>query len=934
MTSNRIVLGILAHVDAGKTTLSEGILYETGTIRKVGRVDDGEAFLDTFALEKQRGITIFSKQAEFSYQNRSYTLLDTPGHVDFSPEMERTLQVLDAAILVISAPDGVNAQVRRLFELLEHYGVPVFLFLNKMDQAGPDRAASMSALQSELSDRCVDVSGGIESDAVQEQLALADEEMMESYLAGNPVTKEAVCELVCRRLVYPVYFGSALKREGIKELLGGLHKYLAPREFPDTFGARVFKISRDEQGNRLTWVRVTGGILRVKDSVLPEEKVNQIRVYSGASFEAVQSVSAGEVAALTGLSATKPGMGLGEEPGNEEQLLSPIYRSEVIPAPDVDTTALLKAFRQLGEEEPMLQVKFSPDGAITVAIMGEVQTEVLSQMLLDRFGMNVKFGPPVIQYKETIARPAEGVGHFEPLRHYAEVHLYLEPGEPGSGVTFASRCGTDELAGNWQRLILGQLSGETFRGVLIGAELTDVKITLIGGRAHEKHTEGGDFRQAALRAVRQGEMMAKLRLLEPVLKVRLTMPDEWIGRAMNDLTQMSAAFEAPLLQDGSAVLTGTVPASEFSDYPIRFRSYTGGQGSIETQLAGYFPCHDADRVIEECGYDPERDTEFPSSSVFCSHGAGVIIPWDEVRGYMHVDTGWRPGLILSPDGWKRDSGEALSDLDAEQSEEELLSAQKVRTGRKQKEDAKLSFKEREKLRGAAEQELKEIFERTYGAVKDQNGRASSTLDRHMEEDSLYDRSWRDYQSRKQSGRTEGSDGRKTKQLPKPKETLLIVDGYNVIYAWNSLRALAQVNLDSARDALIEKLSAYHGASGIPMLLVFDGYRVRGNTGTALEQGEIDVVYTREDQTADAYIEKKVHEVGHTLHVFVASSDGLVQTIVLGEGAARVTAKELETMIQSAQNALAGKTAEFSSKSFSKLKDRLPEEMLRALREES
>lgn len=939
MKSNRIVLGILAHVDAGKTTLSEGILYKTGTIRNAGRVDSGDAFLDTFALEKKRGITIFSKQAEFVYGGRNYTLLDTPGHVDFSPEMERTLQVLDAAILVISAPSGINAQVRTLWKLLSHYELPVFLFVNKMDQPGTDRLRILEEITEEFSDCCIDFSEGIDSAKTQEQIAMTDEEVLDRYLAGVTIGRDAAASLIRSRKLFPVYFGAALRLKGIDALLHGLAEYLCENECPDLFGARVFKISRDPQGNRLTWIRMTGGQLRVKEAVGEKEKIDQIRVYSGDSYELRKEARAGEICALTGLTATRPGMGIGNEKNNTWRLLAPVLRSTVTAKDGSDPRAVQKAIRTLGEEEPMLQAQIDDEtGTVSIGVMGQVQTEVLHQVLLDRFGIDAAFGPGMIQYKETIAEPVEGVGHFEPLRHYAEVHLLMEPGEPGSGIVIRSRCSTDLLAENWQRLILSHLTEKKFRGVLTGSEITDMKITLIGGRAHEKHTEGGDFRQATYRAVRQGLMMAKMRLLEPVCSFRMRIPQETIGRALNDLTQMEAEFDPPMVIGSEAEITGKVPASGIGDYQITLTSYTSGRGEIQTALLGYFPCHDAERVIAEAAYEPDRDTANPSSSIFCSHGAGVLIPWDQVRDMMHVDTGWRPGLRLSEDGWVRDASEIRSDFDLDESGDALLSAESVREKRREKDESRMTFKERERLRGAAEQELKEIFERTYGTVRDRNGKESATLDRHMDESALYDQQWRDYQSRDRSDQ----NARKKKEVKNgkhaanhPLKRYLLVDGYNILFAWDDLRALAAKNIDSARDALTDRMSEFQGASpDLTVILVYDAYKVRGRGRSIVRTGGIRVVYTKEAETADAYIEKTVHEIAGDHQVLVATSDGLEQTIILGEGAARISARELLAMTERARDEVRERSADVGSggAALTRFMDHAPDEVKAALQD--
>ena len=949
------VIGILAHVDAGKTTLSEGILYKTGTIRKTGRVDHGDAFLDTEALEKQRGITIFSKQAEFSVNGKTFTLLDTPGHVDFSPEMERTLQVLDCAVLVISAPEGVNGRVRQLWKLLEHYEIPVLLFINKMDQPGTDRAAVLADLQNRFGEGCVDFQQNMLADDVQEQIAVCDEEVLASYLEDGQIGPDVIRKMVRQRKLFPCYFGAALQMEGIDDLLAGLAEYAgisdktaedrsddnlpgtagSPKEPPETdqeqnrtfrgngFAARVFKISRDPQGMRLTWIRLLSGTLKVKSLLQTgedgkEEKIDQIRIYSGSNYEMVQELETGRIAALTGLENSFAGQGLGSVENGTAEILQPVYNSAVILREETDRSHVLQALHILEEEEPLLRVSVDPETKeMQVGIMGEVQTQILQQLLEERFGLHVRFGEGKIAYRETIADVTEGVGHFEPLRHYAEVHLLMEPGEPGSGLQFAADCSTDLLALNWQRLILTHLEERDWQGVLTGSELTDIKITVIGGRAHEKHTEGGDFRQATYRAVRQGLMAAKSILLEPVYQYEIRLPAGLIGRAMTDMERMGGTINPPETTGEEAVLTGTVPASELLGYQTELTSYTGGAGQLTTSIAGFFPCHNAEEIIEEKAYDPDADTANPSGSVFCSHGAGVIIPWDAVREYMHVDTGWRPGMLRADDGgWivpddGDGAGRRMRDAygGAGTAEDDLLeqavSAQEIRLARQRQEEASLSFKEREQRRGAAEKELKEIFERTYGAVRTQSGKVSGTLDRteNPDDETVYDQAWRDYRKKQKEGTKErkeitgssGKNGKKKNYAGGGKPRCLLVDGYNIIFAWEHLKKLAMKNIDSARDALMDILSDYQGYDGCTLILVFDAYKVRGGERHILKYHNINVVYTKEAETADAYIEKTVHEIGRNYEVTVATSDGLEQMIILGAGASRISAKELEKM---------------------------------------
>ena len=682
---NHINLGLLAHVDAGKTTLSEAVLYLTGSIRRLGRVDHQDAFLDTDAMERARGITIFSKQAEFTLDGWQVTLLDTPGHVDFSPEMERTLRVLDYALLVISGADGVQGQVYTLWKLLKHYRVPVFLFINKMDQPGTDRQALMEEIRRELDSRCLDFGSDPQAPEMQEELALCSEELMNRYLEGEPVTEKEIRTLVRSREVFPCYFGSALKVQGVEELLRGMERYMEPRLYPEAFGARIFKISRDAKGERLTWMKITGGSLKVKTLLTGEgeepwkEKADQLRIYSGAGYQLAQEVPAGCICAVSGLTHTRAGQGLGFEAGGEPELLEPVLTYRVLLPDDTDASKALEALRRLEEEEPMLRVsREERTGELFVRVMGQVQLEILQKLLQDRYGISASFGTGTIVYKETIRRPAEGVGHFEPLRHYAEVHLLLEPGEPGSGLSVENRCREDMLDGNWQRQILKNLEEKHHRGVLTGSEITDMRLILIAGRSHEKHTEGGDFREAAWRAVRQGLMSAESILLEPVYQFRLDLPAENLGRAMSDLQRMGGNMEPPENHGSQAVLKGTVPAACLVDYQEELREYTRGQGRLTCTLRGYEPCRNPQEVIEAIGYDPDRDLDNPSASVFCSHGAGTLVPWDQVRDHMHVDSGWRsreegqeqsriprgsgrapekdPGQEIPADFWRENSG--------------------------------------------------------------------------------------------------------------------------------------------------------------------------------------------------------------------------------------------------------------------------------------
>ena len=874
---NHINLGLLAHVDAGKTTLSEAVLYLTGSIRRLGRVDHQDAFLDTDAMERARGITIFSKQAEFTLDGWQVTLLDTPGHVDFSPEMERTLRVLDYALLVISGADGVQGQVYTLWKLLKHYRVPVFLFINKMDQPGTDRQALMEEIRRELDSRCLDFGADPQAPEMQEELALCSEELMNRYLEGEPVTEKEIRTLVRSREVFPCYFGSALKVQGVEELLRGMERYMEPRLYPEAFGARIFKISRDAKGERLTWMKITGGSLKVKTLLTGEgeepwkEKADQLRIYSGAGYQLAQEVPAGCICAVSGLTHTRAGQGLGFEAGGEPELLEPVLTYRVLLPDDTDASKALEALRRLEEEEPMLRVsREERTGELFVRVMGQVQLEILQKLLQDRYGISASFGTGTIVYKETIRRPAEGVGHFEPLRHYAEVHLLLEPGEPGSGLSVENRCREDMLDGNWQRQILKNLEEKHHRGVLTGSEITDMRLILIAGRSHEKHTEGGDFREAAWRAVRQGLMSAESILLEPVYQFRLDLPAENLGRAMSDLQRMGGNMEPPENHGSQAVLKGTVPAACLVDYQEELREYTRGQGRLTCTLRGYEPCRNPQEVIEAIGYDPDRDLDNPSASVFCSHGAGTLVPWDQVRAHMHVDSGWRPreeGQETEPDspGIRAGAGKRSGTGDSG------------------------GFLEGE-LR---EQELREIFERTYGPIRKKEGAADPGLTSGIP-------GWKRSGSRRKEAAETGISDRRGAKQRKPGREYLLVDGYNIIFAWEELKKLAEKNMDAARDKLMDILSNFQGYRPCTLILVFDAYKVPGGPGEVMKYHNIYVVYTKEAETADQYIEKTVHRIGQKHSVTVATSDALEQVIILGAGAVRLSAAGLLEEVKEAE----------------------------------
>lgn len=841
-----IVMGILAHVDAGKTTLSESMLYLSGTVRKLGRVDHKDAFLDTYALERDRGITIFSKQAVFSLGNKKVNLLDTPGHVDFSAEMERTLQVLDYAVLVISGADGIQGHTETLWKLLKLYDIPTFIFINKMDQQGTDQAALLSELKERLDEGCI-AFGKEESIETLEELAMTDEKVLDYFMEHESIRKEDICRLIKERRVFPCYFGSALKLEGVQELLYGFERYMEPYTGTEEFGAKVFKISRDDKGERLTFLKVTGGKLVVKmpvNLVDKEEKVNQIRIYSGAKYETVNEVGAGGVCAVTGLVSSYIGQGFGVEKGTAAPFLEPVLTYQMILPDGADTTKVLRELKQLEEEEPLLNIVWNPAlEEIHVQLMGEVQTEILKTMIAERFHLDVEFGTGKIVYKETIKNPVVGVGHYEPLRHYAEVHLKMEPLEAGSGLVFDADCSEDVLDRNWQRLILTHLQEREHPGVLTGSPITDMKITIVAGRAHLKHTEGGDFRQATYRAVRQGLKSAESILLEPWYSFVLEVPSDQVGRAMSDIGQMNGSFEGPEAEDkqGMVRLTGTAPASEMRDYQREVWAYTKGRGRITFTLKGYEPCHNAEEVIEQIGYDSERDIDNPTGSVFCAHGAGFLVKWDEVPEYMHV---------------KEDF---LSEGSDEISEEEQTITENAHFGNSSYSSGY-----------GDDPELLAIMEREFGSKQKERDRYSGY--------------------RKQT--VSAPMPRKTViKDTEPKKEYLLVDGYNVIFAWEELNELAKASIDAARNKLMDILSNYQGFTGCTLILVFDAYKVKGSQGEVQKYHNIYVVYTKEAETADQYIEKTTHEIGRKYKVTVATSDALEQVIVMGQGAYRISARD-------------------------------------------
>lgn len=850
--SNHICIGLLAHVDAGKTTLSESMLYLSGRIRQQGRVDHGNAYLDTYELERARGITIFSKQAELVFGELEVTLLDTPGHVDFSAEMERTLRVLDYAILVINGADGVQGHTETLWKLLKQYRIPVFLFVNKMDQNGTDAKKLLKELRAKLSGSCIRFGEAEDSEEFLENVAMAEEQVLESYLEYGTIDREEISRLIGERKLFPCYFGSALKNAGVEELLGGLERYTEEKTYPDVFGAKVYKIARDPQGNRLTYLKVTGGVLKVRDLIRyqdVEEKVSQIRIYSGEKYDAVQEVRAGRVCAVTGLTKTYPGEGLGAEPPSEGPVLTPVLNYQLILPEGCDTHGMLLKLRQLEEEDPELHIVWNEKlGEIHAQLMGEVQTEILQSMIRERFQTEVTFGPGNIVYKETIKCSVEGVGHFEPLRHYAEVHLLLEPAEPGSGLVFAADCSEDVLDRNWQRLILTHLAEKEHRGVLTGSAITDMKITLVAGRAHLKHTEGGDFRQATYRAVRQGLKSTESVLLEPYYEFRMEIPAEFVGRALTDIQRMAGEFQTPDTEGDFAVITGSAPVSEMRDYQLEVTSYTKGRGRLFCTLKGYAPCHNAEEVIEQIGYDSEGDLDNPTGSVFCAHGAGFHVSWDQVPDHMHLEYVWTP-----------EAEKEKSAIEAKKGQGSVQSGRVSSSFSRSVEEDK---------------ELEEIFLRTYGKIE----RKRPIAERRVE-----------------------SPEERQKRIRKDQmEEYLLVDGYNVIFAWEDLKELAKVNIEGARNKLMDVLCNYQGFKKCNLILVFDAYKVQGQELGVQKYHNIYVVYTKEAETADQYIEKVVHEIGRKYHVTVATSDNVEQVVTLGQGGKLLSARELRTEVEEVQ----------------------------------
>lgn len=870
-----INIGIVAHVDAGKTTLSESMLYHAGAIRKLGRVDHKDAFLDTDQMERERGITIFSKQAVFRWKDRTITLLDTPGHVDFSAEMERVLQVLDCAVLVVSGADGVQGHTQTLWKLLKRYHIPTFLFVNKMDQEGTDGEKLLKELRKRFGENVVpfvdimtesDCPGGkvylhTKEGAVEEvleELAVCEDDMMEEYLEDGRISLDKVQKAVADRQVFPCYFGSALHSQGVEELLDGLDLYIKDKTYPAEFGAKVYKIARDNQGNRLTYLKVTGGRLKVKDVVEGlNEKINQIRIYSGEKFEAVQEVEAGRVCAVTGLENTRPGQGIGAEEESDLPVLEPVLTYKILLPDDCDVHKMLLNLKILEEEEPELHIVWEEQTSeIHVQLMGDVQIEILQRMIKERFGVLVEFGEGSIVYKETITAPVEGVGHFEPLRHYAEVHLRLEPGERGSGMQFAAECSEDILDRNWQRLVLTHLEEKEHKGVLTGSPITDMKITLTSGRAHQKHTEGGDFRQATYRAVRQGLKKADSILLEPYYEFRMELPSENVGRAMTDIQNMSGKFGTPMIEEETTVLTGSAPVSLMRGYQKEFTAYTGGRGRMAVSLKGYDICHNQEEVLAASTYDSEADLANPTGSVFCAHGAGFVVDWDEVEEYMHMEHTLESG------------------------NDDEMDIMEVTLPKRRHSSIELT-----------REELDAIYVRTPDPKKN---RFTGPVTVRAKEKTREPGSA--YQDPKWEARRRAKAGT---------EEYLLVDGYNIIFSWEELKELSERDIGAARGKLADILSNYQGFRKCTLILVYDAYKVEGNPGEVMKYHNIYIVYTKEAETADQYIEKTVRRIAKNADVTVATSDGLEQVIIMGQGAHRMSAPGLKEEVELALKELRG-----------------------------
>ena len=846
----KITLGILAHVDGGKTTLSESVLYLTGKIRKLGRVDHKDAYLDNFQMERDRGITIFSKQAVFEYKDMEVTLLDTPGHVDFSTEMERTLQVLDYAVLLVSASDGIQGHTETLWKLLARYRIPTFVFVNKMDMPNVSGDFILHELKEKFGDNIVRFQGDV---GILEDIAMTDENVLEEYMETGNISQETITELIFGRKLFPCYFGAALKLEGVENLLEGICKYTFETVYSDKFGAKIYKISKDNNGNRLTHMKITGGKLSVKESIKGssidsgewEEKVNEIRIYSGEKYQPVGSVAAGDVCAVTGLTKTYSGQGLGQEEESEKPDLIPVLCYKIIPPDDVNINQAYLKIKELEEEDPTLQLKWNGEKQeITANVMGPIQIQVLKQLIKERFDMDVEFGSAGILYKETIGDSVIGVGHFEPLRHYAEVHLLLEPAEPGSGIILDSKVKENDLAKNWQRLILTHLAEKEHKGVLTGAPITDICITIVAGKAHLKHTEGGDFRQATYRAVRQGLKKAKSVLLEPYYDFTLDVPADCVGRAMNDISRMYGYTNAPQLSESNATLKGYAPVSEIWNYITEVNEYTHGKGRLTLKYKGYAPCHNEEEVINEIGYDSESDVNNPTGSVFCAHGAGFNVPWDLVEDYMHLKDETNPNNI---------EVEEFATINADIPAKTRLNTY------------------------AGDKELEEIFERTFGKIK-RKKISTPTVRRYDSKPKVY-------------------KGNNKNNLAE----CVLVDGYNIIFAWDELKELAKDNIDGARDKLLDIMSNYQGYKGCTVIVVFDAYNVKRHTETVYKHDNVYVVYTKAAETADMYIAKTTHKMSSKYKVTVATSDALEQLIIMGHGALRMSAMNFLEEVKRVEN---------------------------------
>lgn len=846
----KITLGILAHVDGGKTTLSESVLYLTGKIRKLGRVDHKDAYLDNFQMERDRGITIFSKQAVFEYKDMEVTLLDTPGHVDFSTEMERTLQVLDYAVLLVSASDGIQGHTETLWKLLARYQIPTFIFVNKMDMPNVSGDFVLHELKEKFGDNIVRFQGDV---GILEDIAMTDENVLEEYMETGNISQETITELIFGRKLFPCYFGAALKLEGVEDLLEGIFKYTFETVYSDKFGAKIYKISKDNNGNRLTHMKITGGKLSVKESIKGssidsgewEEKVNEIRIYSGEKYQPVGSVVAGDVCAVTGLTKTYSGQGLGQEEESEPPGLIPVLCYKIIPPDEVNINQAYLKIKELEEEDPTLQLKWNGEKQeITANVMGPIQIQVLKQLIKERFDMDVEFGSAGILYKETIGDSVIGVGHFEPLRHYAEVHLLLEPAEPGSGIILDSKVKENDLAKNWQRLILTHLAEKEHKGVLTGAPITDICITIVAGKAHLKHTEGGDFRQATYRAVRQGLKKAKSVLLEPYYDFTLDVPADCVGRAMNDISRMYGYTNPPQLSESNATLKGYAPVSEIWNYITEVNEYTHGKGRLTLKYKGYAPCHNEEEVINEIGYDSESDVNNPTGSVFCAHGAGFNVPWDLVEDYMHLKDETNLNNI--------EVGE-ITTINTDTPSKTRLNTY------------------------AGDKELEEIFERTFGKIK-RKKIATPTVRRYDSKPKVY-------------------KGNNKNNLAE----CVLVDGYNIIFAWDELKELAKDNIDGARDKLLDIMSNYQGYKGCTVIVVFDAYNVKRHTETVYKHDNVFVVYTRAAETADMYIAKTTHKMSSKYKVTVATSDALEQLIIMGHGALRMSAMNFLEEVKRVEN---------------------------------